>query len=773
MVIIGTDLHQRRPPPLPSPPAFAGIPPPDARPGAYPRFDAETAAVALLGRRQRAGAGYQVRCPVHEDSTPSATIYPHDDGSIRAWCHAGCGAVTAAVYALLGVPTSALAYAAVSPAPPRPRVIKPAPARPYVQPDRPAPDAPLIDGTGWPALYDGATPYKNLRRALPTGWTGWVDYTLADGAPRRFLVHMRRRGRDRRWDGDIARSPTGLAPRVWRRPPDDAPPIYVLVEGEEKAAAALMALVAVDAPYGLISLPGTAYYERADYTGYAGALIVLMPDADDPRRYGRKHPRAGEVQGMPAGWDAVAKARRALDAAGATTAVVSPIAIRRAAARAGMPVVAADAADLPPADIVRLVDDALAPAPLDLPPAAPEMPERPPDMRCAQPSGLCITAPDVYGATRWMPLDCRRCPPCLEWRRYLAACRWDAGRPAGTIGAVAYITGLESPADARLVARAELRYGAPERWTAIDAAPEDGAGGYTLLIAYLDALDAGAADRMRRRFAEYRPGLHLDLRPARYITDDDIAAWTPDARRWYPTPDGGWAPFKPGGWTPEGAPAVTSTVFSRSWPARAFQPPAPDWSLGDGRLVHDADAPAPAAVSADAPDDRLADDRRRFPVLDDRRAWYAYHWRDGRPAPAPALWTAVADADTSGAARDAARAVQTATGMRCHRWTLIRAARGAPGHAYDVIREWGEGLAPLDDDITACAACRRQDAVPRRRFCIRCDPSALEMAPAPAGAGGTDIPFAPDGGDTGHPVQPNLGRMPILTQNPAHTAPVR
>ena len=39
---------------------------------------------------RRSGAGWQARCPAHEDRTPSLTISEGDDGRTLVHCHAGC-----------------------------------------------------------------------------------------------------------------------------------------------------------------------------------------------------------------------------------------------------------------------------------------------------------------------------------------------------------------------------------------------------------------------------------------------------------------------------------------------------------------------------------------------------------------------------------------------------------------------------------------------------------------------------------------------------------
>jgi hypothetical protein len=47
------------------------------------------ALVAQLGAK-RNGAGWQARCPAHEDHTPSLAISEGTDGRTLLHCHAGC-----------------------------------------------------------------------------------------------------------------------------------------------------------------------------------------------------------------------------------------------------------------------------------------------------------------------------------------------------------------------------------------------------------------------------------------------------------------------------------------------------------------------------------------------------------------------------------------------------------------------------------------------------------------------------------------------------------
>ena len=49
---------------------------------------AETTAKALGGRK--AGGGWMVRCPVHDDREPSLSIRDGGDGKVLVHCHAGC-----------------------------------------------------------------------------------------------------------------------------------------------------------------------------------------------------------------------------------------------------------------------------------------------------------------------------------------------------------------------------------------------------------------------------------------------------------------------------------------------------------------------------------------------------------------------------------------------------------------------------------------------------------------------------------------------------------
>ena len=52
-------------------------------------FDAESIAKALGGRK--AGGSWMVRCPAHDDRTPSLSICDASNGKVLVRCHAGCG----------------------------------------------------------------------------------------------------------------------------------------------------------------------------------------------------------------------------------------------------------------------------------------------------------------------------------------------------------------------------------------------------------------------------------------------------------------------------------------------------------------------------------------------------------------------------------------------------------------------------------------------------------------------------------------------------------
>ena len=406
------------------------------------------------------------------------------------------------------------------------------------------------------------------------------------------------------------------------------------------------------------------------------------------------------------------------------------LAIRRAA---GTLNAGADVADIPPGAIAALVESALHDAAnAAIPAPAPLLaPQRPEYLRCTALSGLAIRANSVYGTRLRMPLDCRRCPNCREWRRQLTAARFDAGRAPGQIGAVAQITGFQSPAAAAAAKKSENRTGT-QRFTAID---RDGDGdGYTLTIAYLDTLPAADVAAMQKRMASpARAGLSLELDPARYITADDIADWTPDAKRWYPDDyNGGWTYAKPDDWYVGRRGAINAIGFSRHWPARAFQLPPTDYALSDGRLLTRDDM-APGTESDPALDERVESDRLTMD-WHTRTALYAYIWRDGKPPPPPALWAAVEDAVIAGdfnAAKTAARAVKTATGIRCHTFLLIDTARAGARPAapvYQIMREWIEGLAEPPPPDGACAGCGKRPAIPGGWYCLRCDGAPL-LAP--------------------------------------------
>ena len=662
-----------------------------------PRFRAEDAAALLNGRRR--GAGFQIPCPVHDDRNPSAAIYQRDDGSLAGHCFAGCDfrAVTDAVYAALGIrpgfdddlpPPPA-------PAPPpdnragrrRPHTAPPPRRRGYTPYYKPPPGCELLPGTGWPNLYDGQTPYALLLDAIADDWTAWTPYQLADGAPRHNIRRFPRGAGI--WDSDKGRPTSGLQPRIWLPPKPGAPLIYILVEGEKAAAAVAALVIGLRLPYGVISIPGTSHYARADYSAFAGAAVIILPDGDGPRR--RKETR--EIIGLPVGWTAAQAGANALTAAGAHPVVVPPLEMRRAARAAGMPVSGADAADGAPLDIAEIIADAVrqldAPNPRPTPAPPPVTPPRPYHLQCEIGSGMTIRSTSANRKAVAIIVECRCCAACREWRRQLIAARFDAGRAAGTVGAMAYIAPLPTAAAAAALRKAENAHGGA-RWTAISRTEDDAA--FALRIVYLDALDADAADLMRRRIADR--GLPLpELESAVYIGGEDIARWTPDARRYYPDGAGGWLPHKPDDWQKGQGGAINAVGFSRNWPARAYRPDI-DYGVGPGRLVKDG---GPALI-----DTALAEDRRMMP-RDDYDALAAYKWRDGVQPPAPALWTALCQAEGAGdaaAAQAAARALCRDAGIGC-KPAMMRGAARPRRHCDYALREWALGLAQDADPPTA------------------------------------------------------------------------
>lgn len=396
------------------------------------------------------------------------------------------------------------------------------------------------------------------------------------------------------------------------------------------------------------------------------------------------------------------------------------------ARRRGWTPVGTESLPLPPAVTRALA--AAAPQP-----EHPPSPRRPDWLPCANAGWLCIIARDCDGQPGRRLIECHRCPACREWRRMTISARFELGRADRNTGAVALITELESPAAAAAIRKAENRYGGA-RWTAIGF--EDGAG-YTLRIAYLDALDAGAAAAFANRMTAR--AVTFELHPELPFTGDDIEGWTPDARRWYPTDDG-WTDAIPPDWKhrPAGVKSVTAAGFSRNWPAGGFRLPPSDYAYGDAHIERD--QPPTELVG-----EELAR-RRMLMAPEPLAAFHAWKHAYTRPAPAPELVTALETAQRAGdrlAARLAAGAIQTATGFQGSKGLLRHSVDGSRA-AHLLIREWLAGqladdapVAIVQDDAPApddrppppwnpCAICGRRAAVPGRAFCLACDPSPLD-----------------------------------------------
>ena len=62
------------------------------------------AVLSKLGRYKRSGAGYQARCPAHDDRQASLSLKLGDDGKVLLKCHAGCAFL--AIVDALGMPVS-------------------------------------------------------------------------------------------------------------------------------------------------------------------------------------------------------------------------------------------------------------------------------------------------------------------------------------------------------------------------------------------------------------------------------------------------------------------------------------------------------------------------------------------------------------------------------------------------------------------------------------------------------------------------------------------
>ncbi len=197
--------------------------------------------------------GWIVRCPAHDDRTPSLSIAQGDDGRVLLKCHAGC--THQAIVAALGIEERELfpptAAAATRSRPPR--------------------------------EFDTAKAAADAYRpTLGRESARWI-YRDAQGEPIGLVMRWDRE------DGSKAIRPAWRFGERWRLTYPETRPLFGLdrmaaapggtvyvVEGE-KCAEQLSAM-------GLLATtsPGAKAAVRADWSPLAGRDVVVLPDADEP-----------------------------------------------------------------------------------------------------------------------------------------------------------------------------------------------------------------------------------------------------------------------------------------------------------------------------------------------------------------------------------------------------------------------------------------------------------------------------------------------------------
>lgn len=257
-----------------------------------PRGPLHTVLQALRARGHeptRAGAGWECRCPAHDDRTPSLSINAGDDGRALVHCHAGCSAE--AVCGAIGLRVSDL----FEPDPGRlgGRNGHASRARPSVTvttiPRKPARNGGIGDGDApptktFPTAEGAVAELERQQGRYSATWT----YTNAAGDPVGLVVRWDKPPRkhirpvSRKADGSgwiIGGMPTtrggrplyGLPALLGTKPGDR---IYV-TEGEKAAdAARSVGLVATTSPHGAKSA------SKADWSPLAGRDAVILPDRD-------------------------------------------------------------------------------------------------------------------------------------------------------------------------------------------------------------------------------------------------------------------------------------------------------------------------------------------------------------------------------------------------------------------------------------------------------------------------------------------------------------
>jgi hypothetical protein len=282
--------------------------------------DLEAIAFAVDPRAVRSGDSYKFRCPVHEDSNPSASMR-FEGERLLVHCFAGCdnAAVFAAVRDRAGALMPGLPVANRSE---RPQTRSAAPAR--VSVPAPASEAVLAPADApEPDFVRLAPPRSRFARAWAYYVLGewsrpafWVArYELSDGKTIRPFVW-----REGRWQPGAFPAPRPL----YNLRRLSVPGVVLLVEGEKAAEAAQTALPALPV---LTWAGGAQGRRKADWAPLAGRKVAIWPDNDEVGREAALEIaeilRAGgsvvrfvaSRSGAPTGWDAADAVDEGIDLA--------------------------------------------------------------------------------------------------------------------------------------------------------------------------------------------------------------------------------------------------------------------------------------------------------------------------------------------------------------------------------------------------------------------------------------------------------------------------
>ena len=286
-----------------------------------------------LSVKDRPGGGLLIYCHICQDDTQPVAWY------LAQWGYEDTPIAPPAAVAYVGLQPGATA-----------RLLCPRCETEGLQASR-------IDGTCYYRLRcDCGAPYTALMPALPEQVL-WAEYLLADGKPRRMVRQHPSRpgGRKTTWakevgpDGQaVHRRARGLVPLKWGE--DDGSATLVITPGE-KAAAAMLSAPGL-AGYIPVSTTADAGMANADYAGFSGRNAIIWPDADDDT----VNPKTGKPIKKSPYYARIAAAR--LVALGAASVWFVDLASVQAAIPPGGKVDGADAADVPPAQIVELLASA-------------------------------------------------------------------------------------------------------------------------------------------------------------------------------------------------------------------------------------------------------------------------------------------------------------------------------------------------------------------------------------------------------------------------------